>query len=59
MAAPITRVEIALQVDEVDESRGDGPEAGTQFLEGRAQLGDAEIGDCEGAGKLDHWGREL
>ena len=26
-----------------------------QRFERRAQLGDAEIGDCEGAGELDHW----
>ena len=49
------RIEVALEIDEMDVARADGAQAGLQLFEGRAQFGDAEIGDCGGAWELDHW----
>jgi hypothetical protein len=49
-------VEVALEIDEVDEAGADGADAGMDGFERGAQFGDAEIGNCEGAGKLDHGG---
>ena len=48
--------ERAFDVDEVDVPRGDRAQSGMQGFERGAQFGDAEIGNCEGAGELEHGG---
>ena len=53
------RIEIALEVDEVHEAGADGADAGMHGFERGAQFCDAEFGDCGGAGKLEHGGREF
>ncbi len=48
-------IESAGGVDEMNETRADGAKSGLRCFQRRAQLGDAEFGDCGCAGKLDHW----
>ena len=48
------RVERALEVDKMDESGRDRANAALCGFKRGAQLGDAEFGDCGGAGELDH-----
>ena len=47
-------IEIARDIDEVNEPRADGADAGMDGFERGAQLCDAEIGNCGGAEELDH-----
>jgi hypothetical protein len=52
-----TRVERALNIGEVDETRRDGADTGMDGFERGTQFCDAKIGDCGGAEELNHGGR--